>query len=68
MLILTRRRNEQIIIDGDITITVIDFARGQVRLGITAPPEVPVHREEVQVRLLREAARIAPGLVPADET
>lgn len=48
MLVLTRRRNESIRIADDITVTVVDVGRdGKVRLGIDAPKDVTVHREEV---------------------
>ena len=51
MLCLTRRRDESIIIGDDIVITVIDIRGGNVRLGITARAETPVHRAEVKARL-----------------
>lgn len=47
MLVLSRKKNESIRINDDITITVIDIDRGKVRLGIVAPKEIPVHRQEV---------------------
>ncbi|MBF6057117.1 MULTISPECIES: carbon storage regulator CsrA [Thiomicrorhabdus] len=47
MLVLTRREGESLIIDGDITLTVLSVKGGQVRLGIKAPKEVPIHREEL---------------------
>ncbi len=51
MLVLARRVNERIIIAGDIVITVLEVGRsGQVRLGITAPSTVEIHREEVLER------------------
>lgn len=48
MLCLSRKLNETIVIDGYITITVIDIRGDKIRLGIDAPPEIPVHRGEVQ--------------------
>lgn len=51
MLILTRRVNETIIIGDDITVTVLAVDGMQVRLGINAPKEVEVHREEVYERI-----------------
>lgn len=51
MLILTRRFGESLIIDGEITVTVLGARRGQVRLGIAAPRSVAVHREEIYERL-----------------
>jgi len=47
MLILTRRIGETIMINDDITITVLQVNGNQVRLGINAPKEVAVHREEI---------------------
>jgi carbon storage regulator len=57
MLILTRRVGETLMIGNEITVTVLDVRGNQVRLGIAAPKEVPVHREEVYVRLQEENAR-----------
>jgi carbon storage regulator len=47
MLVLSRKLNEKIVIDGNITITVVKVDRNQVRLGIEAPGHVPVFREEI---------------------
>ena len=55
MLTLTRKDGETIVIGNDITVTVLGIHAGQVRLGINAPRDVPVHREEVAERI-REAA------------
>ena len=51
MLILTRRVNETLMIGDGITITVLGVKGGQVRLGINAPRDVAIHREEVLHRL-----------------
>lgn len=45
MLVLSRKENEQIVIDGNVVVTVLDIRKGRVRLGIDAPRHVPVHRE-----------------------
>lgn len=54
MLILTRRVNETLMIGDGITITVLGVKGGQVRLGINAPRDVAIHREEVLHRLSGE--------------
>jgi carbon storage regulator len=51
MLILTRRVNETINIGNDITVTILGVEGMQVRLGINAPKEVEVHREEIYERI-----------------
>jgi carbon storage regulator len=57
MLILTRRVGETLMIGDEITVTVLDFKGNQIRLGIAAPKEIPVHREEVYVRVHEENTR-----------
>lgn len=47
MLVLSRKKNESIIIDDNIIITVVEVRGDKVRLGIQAPKEVPIHRSEV---------------------
>ena len=47
MLVLSRKLNEKIVINGNIVVTVVKIDRNQVRLGIEAPNEVPVYREEI---------------------
>lgn len=53
MLVLSRKKNEQIRIGHDITITVIEIRNDRVRIGIEAPPEIDVHRDEVYLRIHR---------------
>ena len=48
MLVLSRKKGESIVINDDITVTVVEIRGDKVRLGIIAPKEIPVHREEVQ--------------------
>ena len=47
MLVLSRKKNESIVIDNNITIVVVEIRGDKVRLGVEAPKEVPVHRREV---------------------
>ncbi|MEE3367610.1 MAG: carbon storage regulator CsrA [Planctomycetota bacterium] len=47
MLVLSRKRNESIVIDENIVITVVEVRGDKVRLGIEAPQEIPIHRSEV---------------------
>ncbi|MCY1548379.1 Translational regulator CsrA [compost metagenome] len=54
MLILTRRVGESIRINDDITVVVTGFRDGQIKLGIRAPKDVQVHREEIYQRIARE--------------
>ena len=56
MLVLTRRKDEAIIIDGRIRVTILGIKGNRVRLGITAPAEVPIQREEVHQRIVTEEA------------
>ncbi|WP_437194353.1 carbon storage regulator CsrA [Planctomicrobium sp. SH527] len=54
MLVLSRHRDESIMIGDNIVITVVDIRGDKVRLGIQAPAEIPVHRQEVYEAILRE--------------
>ena len=54
MLVLTRRTGEKIRIGKDITVAVMAVNRNQIRLGISAPRDIPVHREEIYQRILKE--------------
>ncbi len=51
MLVLSRKKNESIIIDGSITVTVVEIRGDKVRLGISAPRDIPIHREEIYDRI-----------------
>ncbi len=55
MLVLSRKKNESIVINDDVVITVIEVRGDKVRLGIQAPREIPVHRKEVRDAILRES-------------
>ena len=54
MLVLSRQRDETIMIGDDIEIVIVDIRGDKVRLGITAPPTIPVHRKEVYDAIQRE--------------
>ncbi len=56
MLVLSRRNGESIVIDGRITVTVVEVRGRQIRLGIEAPKEIPVRREEVVVEKIMAVA------------
>ena len=59
MLVLSRQRDESIIIGDNIVLTVVDIRGDKVRLGIDAPKEIPVHRQEVYEAIQRENRRAA---------
>ncbi len=54
MLILTRRVGETLMIGEDVTVTVLGVKGNQVRIGVNAPKDIPVHREEIYERIKRE--------------
>ena len=59
MLVLSRQRDESIVIGDNIVITIVDIRGDKVRLGINAPTEIPVHRQEVYDAIQRENLRSA---------
>lgn len=60
MLVLSRKKNESIVINDDITIVVVEIRGDKVRLGVEAPKEVPVHRREVYDAIKRSNNASAP--------
>jgi len=60
MLVLSRRLGETLIIGDDVKITVLGISGNQIRLGIDAPREVSVHREEVYLRIQEEQGQVTP--------
>ncbi|MFH1918843.1 MAG: carbon storage regulator CsrA [Planctomycetota bacterium] len=65
MLVLSRQRDQSIIIGDDVVVTIVDIRGDKVRLGIEAPTEIPVHRREVYEAIQRENLR-ASRLEPKD--
>ncbi len=64
MLVLSRKKNESIVINDNITVTVVEIRGDKVRLGIVAPKDVPVHRQEVYDAIHgKEGAAPAPVVV-----
>lgn len=59
MLVLSRQRDESIMIGDSIVVTIVDIRGDKVRLGINAPAEIPVHRQEVYEAIQRENLRAA---------
>ena len=71
MLVLSRQKDETIKIGDDIEITIVDIRGDKVRLGITAPPHIPVHRKEVYEAIQREnraASNLKPDELPVVES
>jgi carbon storage regulator len=66
MLILTRRPQETLVVGDNIKVQVLGVKGGQVRLGVEAPREVPVYREEIWVRMKRDRAGKAGAVEPAE--
>jgi carbon storage regulator len=57
MLVLSRKPQEEIVIDGQIRITVVEITGGRVKIGVSAPPAITVHRAEISDRIARNARR-----------
>jgi carbon storage regulator len=66
MLILTRRVGETVMIGNDVTVTVLGVKGNQVRIGVNAPKDVAVHREEIYERIKREEGQ--EGRAPSMDT
>ena len=65
MLVLSRQRDESIIVGDNVQITIVDIRGDKVRLGIEAPPHIPVHRKEVFDAIQRENRKAA-GITSED--
>jgi len=67
MLVLSRKKNETIVINNDITVTVVEIRGDKVRLGIVAPKDVPVHRQEIFEAIRNGAEKPGAQPVPASD-
>lgn len=67
MLILTRRVGETVMIGNEVTVTVLGVKGNQVRIGVNAPKDVAVHREEIYERIRREEDQEGKSPGPATE-
>lgn len=65
MLVLSRKKDESIVIDDNIILTVVEIRGDKVRLGITAPREVPVHRQEIHDAIQQENATLGSSEDPS---
>ena len=65
MLVLSRQRDESIMIGDDVEITIVDVRGDKVRLGITAPKRIPVHRREIYDAIQREKAEAQAAVHPS---
>ncbi|MGY8733749.1 MAG: carbon storage regulator CsrA [Pirellulales bacterium] len=67
MLVLSRKKNESIVINNNITIVVVDIRGDKVRLGVEAPKEIPVHRREVYDAIQNNEQSAKKGTQPSND-
>jgi len=67
MLILTRRVGESVVIGDDVSVTILGVKGNQVRIGVTAPMDVSVHRQEIYERIKKEQTGESPPESPVPE-
>jgi len=67
MLVLSRKKNESIVINNNITIVVVDIRGDKVRLGVEAPKEIPVHRREVYDAIQNNEQSAKKGTQPSSD-
>ena len=59
MLVLSRKKNESVVINGNIKVTIIEVRGDKVRLGIDAPQDIAIHREEIAAAIAEKEAAVA---------
>lgn len=67
MLILSRKKDESIIIDGNIEVKIISIEEGKIKLGISAPKDVEIHRKEIYLQIQNENKSAAIGNLSLDD-
>jgi len=68
MLVLSRKRDEKIVIDNDIIITIVEVRGDKVRIGIEAPADIPVHRREIYDAIKRHSEQNSDPLAENGES
>ena len=66
MLVLSRKKDQSIIINGNVRVMLIEIRGDKIRLGIEAPKDVTVHREEVEIAIQREQSNGGPTITHGD--
>jgi carbon storage regulator len=61
MLVLSRKNRESIVIGDDIVVTIVEIGRGRVQIGVRAPSEIPVYRQEIVERMVANGERNSVG-------
>ncbi len=67
MLVFTRKVGESLVISDNIQVTVLSVNRDQIRIGISAPREIPVHRKEVYDAIVSQNQRASKSVVPSSQ-
>jgi len=68
MLVLSRKKNESIVINNEITITIVEIRGDKCRIGIEAPANIPVHRKEVYEAIRKSGVQLPEPPTPASAT
>jgi carbon storage regulator len=65
MLVLSRKAGQSIVIAGDIVVKIVEIGRGRVQIGVAAPPQMTIHREEIHQRIEQESRPVRREIRPA---